>query len=289
MNRYPGADYAESVERFGRDGLHFDVRDSGPDAGPVVVLLHGFPQFNNAWDAIVPHLTAKGYRCLAPNQRGYSPMARPPRRSDYRMPELADDVCALIDASGADRVHLAGHDMGALVAWSFAARYPHRLASLSTLSTPHPAALRRAIFTSRQGLASWYMFFVQIPALPERIFLGRDGNAALLSKTLQAGTQNSEAADRDARAMSEPGAMTGAANWYRALPLSGRVQKVRSPTMYVWSDGDAYVLKPAAELCARYVTGEYRFEILHGVSHWMLEERPDEVAGLLLDWFAAHA
>ena len=98
------------MESFRRGELVFDVRDCGPADGPVVILLHGFPQLNTVWDAVVPRLTAKGYRCLAPNQRGYSPGARPRRRRDYRMPELVDDVGALIDASGADRVHLVGHD-----------------------------------------------------------------------------------------------------------------------------------------------------------------------------------
>ena len=102
------------MERFRRGELVFDVRDSGPADGPVVVLLHGFPQLNTVWDAVVPRLTAKGYRCLAPNQRGYSSGARPRRRRDYRMPELVDDVGALIEASGSDRVHLVGHDWGGL-------------------------------------------------------------------------------------------------------------------------------------------------------------------------------
>ena len=141
------------MDRFRRGELVFDVRDSGPADGPVVVMLQGFPQWNTVWDAVIPRLTARGYRCLAPNQRGYSPGARPGRRRDYRMPELVDDVGALIDASGADRVHLVGHDWGGFVAWSFAARYPHRLATLSSLSSPHPGALLQTMMTSRQGLA----------------------------------------------------------------------------------------------------------------------------------------
>ena len=141
------------MESFRRGELVFDVRDCGPADGPVVVLLHGFPQLNTVWAAVVPRLTARGYRCLAPNQRGYSPGARPRRRRDYRMPELVDDVRALIEASGADRVHLVGHDWGGLVAWSFAARYPGRLTTLTSLSSPHPAALLRSMMTRRQGLA----------------------------------------------------------------------------------------------------------------------------------------
>jgi pimeloyl-ACP methyl ester carboxylesterase len=275
------------MKRFRRGELVFDVRDSGPADGPVVVMLHGFPQRNTVWDAVIPRLTAKGYRCLAPNQRGYSPGARPGRRRDYRMPELVDDVGALIDASGADRVHLVGHDWGGFVAWSFAARYPDRLATLSSLSSPHPVALLQTMMTSRQGLA-WQVYLFQLPVIPERLFAGSSRNANRLSKILQRGGQSTAAADRDARALSEPATFTAAVNWYRGAPFSGRVGKVTVPTMYVWSDGDRYLHSKAAHKSGDYVSGEYRFEILRGVSHWMPEEQPDTVADRLLEWFATH-
>ena len=252
-----------------------------------MVLLHGFPQLNTVWDAVVPRLTARGYRCLAPNQRGYSPGARPRRRRDYRMPELVDDVGALIEASGADRVHLVGHDWGGLVAWSFAARYPGRLTTLSSLSSPHPAALLRSMMVSRQGLA-WQAYLFQLPLIPERLFAGSSRNVDRVSKILQRGGQSTAAADRDARLIGEPATFTAAINWYRGAPLSGRVGKVTVPTMYVWSDSDKYLLSRAAHKSADYVSCEYRFEILGGVSHWMPEEQPDTVAGLLLEWFATH-
>ncbi len=114
------------MQQFRRGDLVFDVHDAGPADGPVVVLLHGHPQTNAAWDSVIPRLTARGYRCLAPNQRGYSLGARPRRRRDYRISELVGDVGALIDASGAQNVHLVGHDWGALVAWGFAASHQDR-------------------------------------------------------------------------------------------------------------------------------------------------------------------
>ena len=109
------------------------------------MLLHGFPQFNASWNAVIPRLTAVGYRCLAPNQRGYSPGARPTRRRDYRVEELVEDVRALIDASGAPRVHLVGNDFSATVAWAAAVEMRERLASVVTMSVPHPAALLKAM------------------------------------------------------------------------------------------------------------------------------------------------
>jgi pimeloyl-ACP methyl ester carboxylesterase len=277
------------MEHYRRDGLIFDVRDAGPPDGPVVLLLHGFPQRNDSWNAVVDRLTAQGYRCLAPNQRGYSPGARPSRRRDYRVSELVADVGALIDASGARRVHLVGHDWGAAVAWAAAAEMPERLATVSPISVPHPAAFIKSFITSRQGLASWYMYFFQLPGIPERLLMRRNGT--MVSELLRRTGQTPDAADRDAQAMCEPGALTAAINWYRAIPLSNpraSTQKISVPTMYVWSDQDAALLPKAAHDTARYVSGEYRFEILPGVSHWIPDERPDKLADLLLDWFAAH-
>jgi len=278
------------MEQYRRDDLTFDVRDAGPPDGPVVVLLHGFPQHNDSWDAVIDRLTAQGYRCLAPNQRGYSPGARPPRRRDYRMSELVADVGALIDASGAQRVHLVGHDWGAAVAWAAAAEIPERLATVSPVSVPHPGAFIKSFITSRQGLASWYMYLFQLPRIPEWLLTRRRG--AVISEFLQRAGQTPAAAARDARAMSEPGALTSAINWYRALPLSDLRavnQKVSVPTLYVWSDQDVALLPKAAHDTARYVSGEYRFEILPDVSHWIPDDQPDKLADLLLDWFAAHS
>lgn len=278
------------MEQYRRDDLTFDVREAGPPDGPVVVLLHGFPQHNDSWDAVIDRLTAQGYRCLAPNQRGYSPGARPPRRRDYRMSELVADVGALIDASGAQRVHLVGHDWGAAVAWAAAAEIPERLATVSPVSVPHPGAFIKSFITSRQGLASWYMYLFQLPRIPEWLLTRRRG--AVISEFLQRAGQTPAAAARDARAMSEPGALTSAINWYRALPLSDLRavnQKVSVPTLYVWSDQDVALLPKAAHDTARYVSGEYRFEILPDVSHWIPDDQPDKLADLLLDWFAAHS
>lgn len=279
------------MKQHRRGELTFDVIDAGPADGSVVVLLHGFPQLNTSWNAVIDRLTARGYRCLAPNQRGYSPGARPARRRDYRMPEIVEDIRALIDASGAQRVHLVGHDWGAAAAWAAAAELSDRIATLTSFSVPHPSAFLKGLVTSRQGLLSWYMYFFQLPWLPERLLLGRNGAAERMSKQLQSGGQTPQAADRDAQAMAAPGVLTAALNWYRAMPLTDlrrAAGKVSVPTMYVWSDGDIALAEKPARDTARYVSGEYRFEILHGVSHWIPDEQPDKAADLLLEWFEAH-
>ncbi|MGV0625480.1 alpha/beta fold hydrolase [Mycolicibacter minnesotensis] len=281
------------MKTFRRGDLTFDVLDTadagGPADGEPVVLLHGFPQFNTSWDGITARLTAQGYRCLAPNQRGYSPGARPGRRRDYRLPELVEDIGALLDSLGAQRVHLVGHDWGAAVAWGVAGRYPERVASLSALAVPHPGAFLRAMVTSRQFFASWYMFFFQLPRLPEW-WLSRRGGAALEDGLRRSG-QTPQYARRDAAAMVERGALRTAINWYRGMPLSNPRQtggRITVPTLYVWADNDIALLPKAAHATADHVTGDYRFETLHGASHWMLEERPDAVADMVGQWLAAH-
>jgi pimeloyl-ACP methyl ester carboxylesterase len=229
--------------QFRRDGLEFDVLDVGRADGPVVVLLHGFIQSNTAWDAVIPRLAAQGYRCLAPNQRGYSTAARPTRRRDYRQAELIKDVLALIDTSGAQRVHLVSFDWGAAVSWALAAHHPERLVSLSALAIPHSAAMLRAMVTSRQALMSWYVPVYNLPAIPERVLLGKDQKGATLMRISRSAGQPLDAASRDVSAMTQPGALSAALNWYRGLSLTDirrGLRDVEVPTLYMWADGDSW-------------------------------------------------
>ena len=270
-------------ERFGgrlvayrHAGLTFDVRDSGPLDGPVVVALHGFPQTSASWAAVTPHLTAAGRRVLAPDQRGYSPRARPAGVEPYALPHLVGDVLALLDAAGVEQADLLAHDWGGGVAWALAADHPDRVRTLTVASTPHPRALLEAM-PHGQALRSWYMGLFQLPALPERL-LGRPAVVRrLLGAPGSARTAASEAflADRDAARAS--------LGWYRAAARSvaGRgvpPGPVRVPTTYVWSDRDVALGRWAAERTGRWVEADYRFVVLDGVSHWIPDERPDELA-----------
>lgn len=277
------------MDEFRRGDLTFEVLDTGPADGPVVLLLHGFPQFNTCWTDIAQRLTEKGYRCVAPNQRGYSPGARPPRRRDYVGEELVGDVLALIDALGVEKVHLVGHDWGAAVAWAAAALIPERLASMTALSVPHPAAMAGAMFTSSQALSSWYIFAFQVPRIPEWTLTR--GGGKVLTYRLRDGGQSRENTARDVQAMMSSGALRTAINWYRALPFNKPgVARAKStvPTMHIWSDGDKFLRAKGARETARYVDADYRFEVISGASHWLPEECPDTIAELLLEWFAAH-
>ncbi|MFC5142107.1 alpha/beta fold hydrolase [Actinomycetospora rhizophila] len=285
------------MDSYTRGALRFDVSEyggsgSGPGHGEPVLLLHGFPQTAASWEPVARRLADAGYRVLAPDQRGYSPGARPQGRRAYRVEELVDDVVALADAAGAETVHVVGHDWGAVVAWALAALHPERVRTLTAVSVPHPAAFVRAMATSRQGALSWYMYFFQLPGAPERL-LGRPGG---LAAALRRAGQGRERARRDEAALAAKGglrsALTGAVNWYRAMPFwehKGLQLTVGVPTLLVWSDGDVAISRAAVDGTPRWVTGPYRLEVLSGVSHWIPDETPERLADLVLEQLATTA
>lgn len=264
-----------------RDGLRFDVTDSGAgESGETVVLLHGFPQDRRSFDAVAAVLNAAGHRTLAPDQRGYSPGARPRGRRRYTADELAADIIAMLDAAGVDRAHVVGHDWGAMVAWTLAQRHPGRVRTVTALSVPHPGAFLRSM-AGTQALKSTYMLLFQLPWLPELVLgrFARRGIPGLPAELAAAYTGRLE--DRAAcRAMLD---------WYRAIPFTspGRTAApVTVPSMLVWSDGDPFLGRRGAELTARFVDAPYRLEVLAGVHHWIPELAPGRTAGLILEQMA---
>jgi pimeloyl-ACP methyl ester carboxylesterase len=276
------------VDSFTRDGLVFDVRDGGPAGGEPVVLLHGFPQDAAAWTAVADRLHDAGLRTLAADQRGYSPGARPSGRAAYRLRELTGDVLALLDAAELGSAHVVGHDWGGIVGWALAAGHPERVRTLTALSVPHPAAMARAFVTSDQALRSWYVGLFQLPVLPERLLLAGDG-AALRRMLLTSGLP-SDLAGHYVRRMQEPGALSAALAWYRALPLDARdpVGTVRVPTLHLWSTRDFALGRTATEQTRRFVDAPYRLEVLEGLPHFIPELAPDRVAELVTQHVRAH-
>jgi pimeloyl-ACP methyl ester carboxylesterase len=261
--------------------LVFDARTDGPQDGPLVLLLHGFPETSFSWRHQLPPLAAAGYRAVAPDQRGYSPRARPTDVGEYRFDRLVGDVLGVADALGVDRFHLVGHDWGGGVAWQVAGRHPDRLLTVTSVSTPHPAAFRNAIREGDQRDRSSYMQFFRSPDA-EAFFL--DNDAAGLRTLYTASSLPVDAVEEYVRVLTQPGAMTGALDWYRAADL-GIVEgfgPITTPAMYVWSTYDPALGREAAEATAAHVEGPYRFEVLEGVSHWIPEEAPDTLNALLL-------
>jgi pimeloyl-ACP methyl ester carboxylesterase len=265
------------IERYKRNNLTFDVIDSGPPNGEPVVLLHGWPQRATMYDQVTPVLNEAGYRTFCPDQRGYSPGARPRSRFAYRVRSLVEDVAALIDEIG-QPVHLVAHDWGAAVAWSLAGRYPNKLRSLTVASVGHPLAYMRSWLGIEQLRKSWYMAVFQLPVFPERA-LSKSGG-----RVEEHLGMTPHALDRYRREYVGDGAVRGGINWYRSLPLAtpGDFRKVSVPTTLLWSDEDVACGEAQAKRTANYVTGPYELVTLHGVSHWIPEEAPAEFAGTIL-------
>lgn len=270
------------MHAFDRDGLTFDVQDGGPPDGDVAVLLHGWPGGARTWDRVSPDLHQAGLRTLVPDQRGYSPGARPPGRRAYALTELVADVVALLDAAGLTSVHLVGHDWGGAVAWALAAHQPQLVTSLTVLSTPHPRAMARSFRSSDQALRSAYMAAFQVPFVPERLLLAAGG--APLRAVLRRSGLPGHLADAYVDRMQEPGALGASLAWYRALLVSREdTPEITVPTRYLWSTGDAALGRRAAELTAEQVVGPYRFDVVEGASHWLPEERPELVAAAIVE------
>jgi len=268
----------ERLTSYARDTLTFDVVDDGPLDGDPVVLLHGFPERASSWRHVTPLLHEHGLRTYAPDQRGYSPGARPAHRWSYRIQDLVADVAALIDQIGTP-VHLVGHDWGAAVGWATAARHPDLVRTWTAVSVPHPAAFTRALLTSRQAQKSWYMLAFQLPWLPER-------QADAFPDALGKGGMSSEEVDRFRAEILGDGALPTALMWYRAIPFGDpRVwsRAVRVPTAFVWSDGDVAVERAGGRHNPRYVDAPYQHVELAGVTHWIPTQAPDRLVQAILD------
>ncbi|MEJ7635315.1 alpha/beta fold hydrolase [Aeromicrobium sp.] len=270
---------AQRITQFRNGPYTFDVIDSGPVDGTPVVLLHGFPQRASSWSSVSEHLHAKGLRTYALDQRGYSPGARPSSRFGYKITELVSDVKALIDEIGTP-VHLVGHDWGAAVAWGTAANHPESIRSLTAVSVAHPGAFLKSMLSSSQILKSYYMLLFQIPFLPEWLLSRQDGTG---EKLLRGAGMTSPMIEAFRTEIIADGALKGGLGYYRSMFLApgGFNRLVSVPTTYVWSDGDAALVRRGAELTPQFVTGPYELEVFEGASHWIPDERPAELAEVI--------
>lgn len=277
------------MEQFTIDagGMTFDALAEGPADGPLVLLLHGFPESAAEWTHVLPILSETGFRAVAFDQRGYSPGARPDGVEAYHHSLLARDVLDVAAALGTDRFHLVGHDWGALVAWSVAGNHPTAVRSLSIVSVPHPRAFADARATDAdQQQRSAYIEFFKTPDAPEAAFLADD--AAMLRQGAFAEI-DPEIADAHVRTHTSPGAMTATLNWYRAWDDSlDDTPVITVPTLFVWSDDDVALGRTAAEATGGFIAAPYRFEVFEGLSHWVPELAPERLSGLLVEQFHAH-
>jgi pimeloyl-ACP methyl ester carboxylesterase len=280
---------AGELQRVDVGDLTFDVRVSGPEDGRPVLLLHGFPETSASWAAVTPLLSGAGLRCFAPDQLGYSPGARPAEVGAYALPSLAQVTADLMTALDVPVADVVGHDWGANVGWALAGWHPDRVRSLTAVSVPHPAAFTAAYRSDpEQKERSSYIRLFWQPGRAEEVLLA-DGGRRLRRMLLGADGGSGvpeEAADEYVAILSAPGALTAALSWYRAMSSADRVDPVDVPTTYVWSTGDIAVGRTAAEGCAAFVTGDYRFVELPG-SHWVPEQSPELLAAAVLDRIAS--
>jgi pimeloyl-ACP methyl ester carboxylesterase len=263
---------------------------AGPQNGPVVVLLHGFPEFSYGWHRQIEPLAAAGFRVIVPDQRGYNLSGKPAGVAAYALTELVSDVIAIADQLGQEKIFLAGHDWGAAVAWSAALLHPQRIAKLVVLNVPHPSVMRKFLSTRpRQLLRSWYMFFFQLPWLPEALFSAfnyRIGASSLL-RSSRPGTFSAEDLIEYRAAWSQPAALTAMINWYRALfrfRAKFPDRTVHVPTRILWGERDAFLLAEMAHESLRYCTNAELFTFVNA-THWLQHEEPARVSELLIDFF----
>src|SRR6266850_1305563 len=229
--------------QFGALRLHAVA--AGPTDGPVVVLLHGFPEFWYGWRRQIEPLAAAGFRVIVPDQRGYNLSSKPAGVAAYALTKLVSDVIAIAEQLGKEKIFLAGHDWGAAVAWNTTLLHPQRVAKLAVLNVPHPSVMRKFLSTRpRQILRSWYMFFFQLPWLPEALFSAFHFRA------------RSQFPDKS----------------------------VRVPTRILWGERDHFLLTEMAHESLRYCTSAELFTFANA-SHWLQHEEPARVSELLIDFF----
>ncbi|MEZ5557543.1 MAG: alpha/beta hydrolase [Pseudomonadales bacterium] len=273
------------------NGLRFEVDMCG-EGDRLVLCLHGFPEHSFSWRYQLPLLADLGYRAWAPNLRGYGRSSRPERMSDYAIEQLMADVGALIDASGCRETVLLAHDWGAVIAWFFAMRQIRPLDRLIICNVPHPvpaqAALGRGLAQLRK---SWYVFFFQLPWLPERL-LGRH-QARAVGEAIRASAVDTSNFDDAvlgvyARNAAQPGALTAMINYYRALVRGGGARRQRSlgyplidtPTLMVWGEDDVALTRETTYGTGNHVR-DLTIRYLPRVSHWVQQEQPEIVNAMI--------
>jgi pimeloyl-ACP methyl ester carboxylesterase len=275
------------------NGVNLHVVMAGPKDGPLVILLHGFPEFWYGWRKQMPALAQAGYHVWAPDQRGYNRSDKPQGVGAYAIDTLARDVVGLIEASGREQVYLVGHDWGAAVAWWVAGKYPERVKKLAILNVPHPAVMRRTVLEDdEQRKRSWYIFFFQLPWLPERSLVADDftNMVRALKGSSRRGTFSAEEIAAYKQAWSQPGAVPSMLNWYRAImrhqAQGVELGRIRPPTLMIWGAADfalsRTMAQPSIDLC-----DDGRLVFLEEASHWVQHEEPETVNRLLLEFLGA--
>ena len=272
------------------NGIALHTAQAGPTAGPLVILLHGFPEFWYSWKNQIEPLAEAGMRVWAPDQRGYNLSVKPKGVRSYNLDTLAQDIIGLIDASGNTKATIVGHDWGAAVTWWLATRYPERIERVAILNVPHPAIMAKTLRSNAaQRKKSGYIFFFQVPGVPEWII--RRDNFAQGVRSLLGSSRKGTFSETDLAqyrtAWSQPGALTGMLNWYRAAlryaPPTPKPLRIHVPTLVIWGKQDRF-LEPEMAQASVDLCDDGRLVYIDEASHWVQHEEPARVNALLLDF-----
>ena len=263
--------------------------------GPLVVLLHGFPEFWFGWRYQLSALADAGFRVVAPDMRGYNLSSKPHGVGSYAIEKLAADVRDLIHERDAERGFVAGHDWGAAVAWAVAMNHPEVIERLAILNVPHPRRMLQGLRTPAQMLKSWYVFAFQLPALPERAARAGGWRAFRygFEHDARSGAFSAEDIERYIEAWSQPGASTAMINYYRAAlrrtprQTQAALRQVASPTRVIWGERDRYLSKELAEPDRTDVPNLEKVIRFPHASHWVQHDEPKRVSELLAEFFRA--
>jgi pimeloyl-ACP methyl ester carboxylesterase len=264
------------------NGLSFPVVDTG--SGPVVLLLHGFPDSRFLWRNQIGPLVQAGFRVIAPDLRGFGEAPKPTAVQDYRLPVIARDVIGILDALGIKQARVVAHDWGAGLAWYLAAANGDRVERLVALSVGAGGTSGTSTLVQREK--SWYFLFFQFEGIAEASLMRDDWR---LFKEWTRGQGDTE---RQLKDLSRPGALTAGLNWYRAnvrpqMPPETPPPpppKIACPVMGVWSDRDPFLTEAHVSKSFERISGPWRYEKIEGAGHWMMLDKPSELNRLLLDF-----
>ncbi|MGH2864736.1 MAG: alpha/beta fold hydrolase [Solirubrobacteraceae bacterium] len=288
---------AEVMERLSDgyaevNGVRLHYLDAG--SGPLVVLLHGFPEFSYSWHRQIPALVQAGYHVVAVDMRGYNLSGKPRGWRQYAAAALSGDVAALIRHFDVERAHIVGHDWGAAVAYFTAMEHPQVLERLAILNVPHPARMLAGLRTLRQLRKSWYMFFFQLPVIPERTLAANDFRALKRALRESPGGFSDEDVERYVRSWAQPGALEGMLGYYRAAlrqpPRSAlaRMSPIEAPVLVIWGERDSVLGRELAQPEPKWVPNA-RVEYLPEATHWVQHDEPQRVNELLVEFLGSAA
>lgn len=280
-------------QHISTNGIQLHVVSDGPSSGPLAILLHGFPEFWYGWRHQIPFLAAAGYNVWVPDQRGYNLSDKPNGIAAYNLDELAADVIGLINAAGHETAVIVGHDWGAAVAWWVAAKYPERVARMVVINVPHPFVLKEQLRNNFAQLQkSWYIFFFQLPWVPE--VLAQLNNWSIFAQSLKASSRQGIFTEEDVdiyrQAWSQPNAYTSMLNWYRAFVQKSLTPlmdpRINAPTLLIWGVRDQFLgrvmAQPSIDLC-----DDGRLVFIEEATHWVHHEESDRVNALIEEFFRA--